>query len=144
MKRQTSIEAYHQIKAEGLLSERRLQVYQILYKYGPVTAAQVVEIARNKMKVSNSGNFATRLSELRRMGVAFEVKTGPCPLTGRNVIHWDVNGELPAPLVKKKTHKELLLEAVRIVKEQDRTKGYPTGLEWMELINEIKRIEREI
>lgn len=49
----------------------------------------------------NTGAFNTRLSELRDMGVAYEVKTMKCPVSGREVIQWDVTTSLPTPLKKR-------------------------------------------
>jgi len=101
--RDTSIQAYHEIKESGLLSERRFQVYQILYKYGPITSGQLVEIAKKHKKLCHTSAFQGRLSELRDMGVVQEVKKDKCPITGRNVIFWDVNSKLPMKLQKPET-----------------------------------------
>jgi hypothetical protein len=98
--RKTSLDAYNRIKDSGLLSVRRLQVYQILYKHGPMTAAQVIDVASKKLKIGNSGRLNTRLSELRRMGCVDEVDRAMCPVTGYKAIWWDVNGKTPIRLAK--------------------------------------------
>lgn len=106
MVRKTSIEAYNQIKNNGLLSERRMQVYDLLYKYGPLTALQVIDhFRRTLINFSSTGNLSTRLSELRDMGVVEELGTTKCPIGGRNVILWDVTDRLPVKVEKKKKTK---------------------------------------
>lgn len=111
--RETSIEAYNQIKAEGLLSERRFQVYQILFKYGPISSGQMVEIAKKHKKLCHTGSFQGRLSELRDIGVVAEVKKGPCPITGRNVIFWDVTKRLPIKLKRPETKDQIIARLER-------------------------------
>lgn len=107
MARETSIEAYRYLVESGKLSERRLQVYQILFKYGPMSGGMVVEKARAVLPISNSGTLNTRLSELREMGLAKEVGTKECEVTGRKVIYWDVTSEKePKPLKRKNKTKE--------------------------------------
>lgn len=102
MSRQTSIDVYHRIESEGLLSKRRFEVYALLYNHGPLTAAQVMKKYQTIYKpVLHSGSIATRLSELRNSGSAYEVKQDICPLTGNNVIFWDVTNKLPNKIVKK-------------------------------------------
>lgn len=100
--RQTSIDAFNAIKDSGLLSTRRWQVYEYLFKNGPCTAKQVTGNLRSGLQ--DSGGYNTRLSELRRMGVVQEVGKVECPESGHNVILWDVTDKMP-----KKLHKDLLL-----------------------------------
>lgn len=105
--RQTSIEVYRQIEAEGLLSRMRLEVYSALFRIGPATAA---EIARELLKGGASphggrggpGNVGARLVELCELGVAQEVGERVCQVTGRNVLLWDVTNNLPSGRVEKK------------------------------------------
>jgi len=106
--RSTSKAAYRKIKLNGLLSQRRFQVYQFLYKYGPATAKQV-DVALSK-DTTNSGVFTTRLSELRVMGVVDEVGTTVCDVTGYEVILWTVNDSLPTKFVRPKTKTEIIDE----------------------------------
>jgi hypothetical protein len=102
MTRQTSIETYRAIEAEGLLSELRFKVYQMVFKHGPMTGNQIIELAPHK----NSGAYTTRLSELRELGCVYEVKVAPCPVTGRNVIWWDVTANLPREIKTLKKPKD--------------------------------------
>lgn len=102
MTRQTSIEAYHTIKENGLLSERRWQVYDLVFRHGPLTGNQLIQLARKEYPMLNTGAFNIRLSELRKMGVVEEIRTVVCPVTGHNVIEWDVTDRLPLKLENPK------------------------------------------
>lgn len=101
MIRQTSIDTYKQIKDEGLLSRRRMQVYEVLFKHGPLTGGQVA--AKVKALYGQWGHSETirnRITELRDLGTVSEIKTVACPITGRNSILWDVTKNLPKQLPK--------------------------------------------
>ena len=41
--RQTSIDCYNQIKAEGLLTKRRLQVYEAILRNAPCTSSEAMK-----------------------------------------------------------------------------------------------------
>lgn len=97
--RQTSILAYNYIKENGLLSERRQQVYEALFEYGPCTASELFYKMRNLRNPSHS-NVTTRLGELRDLGCVAELGRKICNITGREVIEWDVTAALPAKFDK--------------------------------------------
>jgi uncharacterized protein YwgA len=106
MIRDTSIEVYHEIEANGLLSKKRLEVYKILYESGPLTGAQVSRMHGNIYGANTvSETVRNRITELFDMGVVQEVSKGPCPITEREVIFWDVTKNLPVK-VKRQTFKE--------------------------------------
>ena len=46
--RQTSIDCYNQIKAEGLLSKRRLEVYEAILKSAPCSSGEAFSKNANK------------------------------------------------------------------------------------------------
>lgn len=105
MTRQTSIEAYREIKENGLLSKRRWQVYDYLFHNGPATARQAVLAISNEFGNNVSiafGSLATRFCELRRSGVIEEVGTIIDKETKHEVILWDVTKNLPKKIVKPK------------------------------------------
>ena len=96
MVRETSIEAYNEIKENGLLSKKRFQVYDILFRLGPMTGAQVSNvIKKGNTKNAYSETVRNRLTELRNSGVVREVGEVICPITGRRVIQWDVTKKTP-------------------------------------------------
>lgn len=112
MARSTSIQAYNKIKQNGLLSKLRFEVYDYVYHNGPCTAKHIfkelskIVVARGKPQ-PNSGVYTTRCSELRNLGVMFEVKKIQCPDSKHTVISWDVTSSLPTPIIKKVTRKKL-------------------------------------
>lgn len=97
MIRDTSIEAYNTIKNNGLLSERRFQVYEVLFAHGPATA---MELRRFFPKGFVDSQIRARLNELRQLGCARESKERPCSVTGMNVIEWEVTDKLPVKFEK--------------------------------------------
>lgn len=100
MTRKTSIEAYNKIKENGLLSKRRFQVYEYLYKNGPCIARQI----HKDLAVfgTNVSGYMGRLSELRDAGVVAEVGKVVDKETGHKVLLWDVTKNLPVKLEKPK------------------------------------------
>jgi hypothetical protein len=119
MTRKTSIEAYHEIKASGLLSKRRFEVYDALFHYGPMTQMETFV----KLKHLSQHTVTPRFAELRKMGVIEEVGERACTVTGINVIAWDVTSSLPTQLPKGKTKtkikKELISAIVSLGREID-------------------------
>jgi len=99
--RQTSIDCYNQIKAEGLLSKRRLEVYEAILKSAPCSSGE----AFSKMLTSSNviSQSRARFTELRELGVIYEVGVKKCSITNRNVIEWDLTDNIPFELEKNKT-----------------------------------------
>lgn len=116
MTRRTSAAAYHEIVDNGLVGRRQRQVYEILYRHGPLTMNQVYE----KMKTQTGYEVAShglgpRLTELRDMGVAAEVGTVRDPITNMTVLLYDVTDQLPVKLPKKTTKDQIIAQqAARI------------------------------
>ena len=108
MPRDTSIEAYQRITENGLLSFRRMQVYEYLFQHGPCTARQITLALREseafKGKDVTDSGFHGRLSELRDRGVVSEVGR----TEGENgvVILWDVTSKLPEEPPEKVSEKK--------------------------------------
>ncbi len=113
MTRDTSIEAFRQIQAEGLLSSMRFAVYQALYYSGPLTGAELDEKLRGHL--GNRGHYHKRLPELRDCGVVSEKGERTCRITGRNVIEWDVTKHLPADTnhARKRSEKDMLKRRIK-------------------------------
>ena len=97
MVRQTSIDCYNKIKASGKLSARRLEVLEAIVNSSPCTASEALVF----IKTSSLG-IGSRFTELRDMGVIFETGTRKCKITNRNVIEWDLTGNMPVKIKKKK------------------------------------------
>lgn len=112
----TSIEVYNQIKLEGLLSEKRLRVYEIFYEYGELTGSQVSEIYKSLHPTSqHSETIRNRITELRDMGVLEERGTTICHLTKREVLKFVLTDQLPNKLEKKHTRKEQVDEVLEYI-----------------------------
>lgn len=112
--RQTSLDAYNKIKTNGLLSQRRFDVYEIIFVHGPLTGAAVADkFYADRKQITRSENVRNRITELRDMGVVKEVGFQTDTATGMRVILWDVTDNLPVKLRKKITVKNMLLRLQR-------------------------------
>lgn len=96
--RQTSIDCYNKIKENGLLSKRRFEVYEAIFKNAPCTTNEAM-----KGHFSGSHGIGSRTSELRDLGVIYEKGTRECKVTGIVVIEWDLTDNLPDNTLLKKT-----------------------------------------
>jgi len=93
--RQTSIDCYNKIKAEGLLSKRRLEVLETLLQSAPCTSSEAI---RNAGATFGVFGVSSRFTELRDLGVIYEVGIKKCTITNRKVIEWDLTDKLPTKL----------------------------------------------
>lgn len=75
--RDTSLEVYNRIKEEGVLSKRRLEVYEALFQHGPATSNELFRKMKGSIRVSQA-NIQPRLGELVEMGCVAETKKRPC------------------------------------------------------------------
>ena len=114
MVRQTSAQAYRNIKLNGLLTERRFEVYEFVYENGPCTAKDVVMGLDTDAVTRGSGTFNGRLSELREQGVVEEVGTTICPHSGQEVLLWNVTVlDTPTKYVRPPTKNQLLCKKIK-------------------------------
>jgi hypothetical protein len=100
--RETSIEVYHQVRSEGLLSQRRFQVYRTLFKKGPLTQMETSHQIAGCLDHSITPRFA----ELKDLGCIVEVAKRKCKITGRRVFAWDVTAQLPKGRIQRITKAE--------------------------------------
>ena len=110
MTQTTSIETYHAIKNSGLISEKRLKVFDIFYQNPQgLTGAEVSEIYRNANPTSqHSETIRNRITELVQMGVLAEVGVVECQFSKRSVMKWYAIDKMPISLEKKLSKKEQL------------------------------------
>jgi hypothetical protein len=108
MIQKTSIETYHAIKNSGLISEKRLKVFDIFYQNPQgLTGAEVSEIYRKQNPTSqHSETIRNRITELVEMGVVVEIGIVECQFSKRKVTKWCCIDKMPIPLEKKLTRKE--------------------------------------
>jgi hypothetical protein len=102
---QNSLDAFNHIKKNGLLSDKRLKVYQIfLHNPNGLTGSEVSDIyKKNYPSSQHSETIRNRITELRDMGVLDEVGNVPCRFTKRTVMKYKVNTNMPTKLVVKKS-----------------------------------------
>jgi len=125
--RQTSINAYHKIKNEGLLSQKRMEAYEGLVFFGPGTAMEILTNMRTiglGSKIIDS-QIRARFFELREMGVAKELGEKICNITKMTVIEWQVVDAIPIKLKKEEKKYWVLFvqqagKKVRIYKNKEK------------------------
>jgi hypothetical protein len=96
--RKTSIEAYNQIKANGLLSALQFSIYAKLFDCGPMTQGELWNTYFQHMQ---RHSVAPRFAELKDRGVVMEVGERPCRVTGVSALVWDVTDRLPSAIAPK-------------------------------------------
>ena len=115
--RQTSIDCYNQIKAEGLLSKLRLEVLEAILRSAPCTSAEAMQGRLNSTNILSQSR--ARFTELRDLGVIYEKGIRKCSVTGRKAIEWDLTDNLPnnTKPPKRLTNKQKKNELLKMLKE---------------------------
>ena len=114
--RQTSIDCYNEIKADGLLSKMRFHVYESIFLYPKQTAGELSEVLNSIGIKIRHGSVNGRLTELRDLGVIYEKDVRPCKVTGRNVIEWDLTDRLPVNIKNpNKTKKQTVADLIKSI-----------------------------
>jgi hypothetical protein len=136
--RQTSIDCFNKINAQGLLSKRRFQTYKALIEIAPCTASEL----QKSMNYNDGGrDCMKRLSELRNLGVIYEKKERKCKITGRNVIEWDLTDKLPLNVkASDNTKKQRVQTALDYLNELYKKKTTSSFDDWRKLSELIKKI----
>lgn len=116
--RNTSIDAYQELRESGKLGRLRWTVYDHLFSCGPATGQECFKAL--KLETNQSGRF----TELRDMGLIKEVGTLVCRVTGREVIGWDVT-DRSAPVERKPapSREAILEETLRAALAELRAEG---------------------
>ena len=135
--RQTSIDCYNQIKSEGLLPKMRFEVYSALLLMGKPSTTREVYATMDVIKQE-----ATRFTELRDMGVIYEVRTRECSITGKNVIEWDLTDKLPTKIKKiSNSKKDRIAKAINALRNLYKNRHLlETNQEWVEMASLIRNI----
>tara|TARA_R110002073_G_scaffold7380_3_gene41923 strand:+ start:6201 stop:6614 length:414 start_codon:yes stop_codon:yes gene_type:complete len=134
--RQTSIDCYNQIKSEGLLSNMRFRVYSALLAMGKPSTTREVYATMNIIKQE-----ATRFTELRKLGVIYEVQNRMCTVTGRTSIEWDLTDKLPVNVKNtNKTKKQRINDALNLLRVLYKNKDISTNEDWKKVADLIKSI----
>jgi hypothetical protein len=136
--RQTSIDCYNKIQAQGLLSKRRLEVLNTILQSAPCTSSEAITNAKVKFGVFG---VSSRFTELRDLGVIYEKGIKKCTVTGRNVIEWDLTDRLPIDKkVTSITKKQKISDALYVLNQLRENRIEPTSAEWKKLELYIKII----
>ena len=100
---QNSIDAYNTIKANGLLSKRRMEVYEAIVKHGKLTQREAARYFAKTHPNNQMDSFTPRFAELHAMDVIHVTGSKKDSVTGHVVDIWTVTGNLPKKLPKKLT-----------------------------------------
>jgi len=110
MAKQTSIDAYREIKESGLLSNKRLAAYEAIVKHGPCTSGELARVINSKHPIPQ---LRPRLTELREMGAIEEAEERICKVSGKRCIVWKATGCLPTKIKSKQGKTKELKAACR-------------------------------
>jgi DNA-binding Lrp family transcriptional regulator len=100
------MDVYREILRSGVLSSKRLAVYEYLFNFGPLTGGQVQKALGNGV----SESVRNRITELVKMGAVYEIGEVSCPVTGRRVLLFDVTSKMPVSYERVKSKKEIIRE----------------------------------
>ena len=106
-----SLETYNRIKSLGLLTGRRLAVYECIYHWGPMTATEVYK--RLNLETNNSGRF----TELNEIGAIKPVSIKE-NANGNQETVWAVTGELPKDETKTPIRREILTAKILVIMQK--------------------------
>lgn len=136
--RQTSIDCFKQIQAQGLLSKRRLEVLETILQSAPCTSSEAI---RNAKVTFGVFGVSSRFTELRDLGVIYEKGIKKCTVTGRTVIEWDLTDRLPINTkLSTETKKDRINNALNALRELYKNKNISTEGDWKNVANLIKKI----
>ena len=139
MARQTSIDCYNQIKAEGLLSKMRFKVYECILTNAPCTSAEALSNMLSKNSAITSSR--ARFTELRELGVIYEVRNRKCTITGRTAIEWDLTDGLPKEkIISDNSKKQRIQTTIDALKLLYKNKLTATLDDWQMVANLIRKI----
>ena len=109
--RATSLAAYDYLVANEVLPQRRREVYELLYRYGPGTSAEIIRHQLEGRQVVALTQSRARFTELRDMGVVRELGEVVCRVTGFTAILWDVTDRVkPLPLNRNVKPKRMIAD----------------------------------
>ncbi len=104
----TSVDAYREAVYSGIISKRRFQIIEVLYKVGkPLTTSEVFthlirDIGLRKLQ---QNSITPRFVELERLGIIEKLPSRPCSITSILCHPWELTGRIPG---SKKERSELL------------------------------------
>lgn len=119
--RKASQTVYDQIQADGSLSRRRWEIYDVLFRRGPLTANEVHRHTELHGTDGYRHNVQARMTELVDLGVVRAVDTVTCSQTGNVATQYDVTDALPDPeRARRRRPKKPSRKKLRVVLEEMR------------------------
>lgn len=91
--RSTSRQSYQAVKATGLVTGLRWQVYRVLHHNGPLTANEVAQF--DTLNTHQIDSVRPRFAELESLGVIESVGSRECSVTNMNSLVWNVTDYVP-------------------------------------------------
>jgi CRISPR/Cas system CSM-associated protein Csm2 small subunit len=145
MIQKTSIETYYAIKNSGLISDKRLKVFDIFWEHPDgLTGTQVSEIFKNKYPSSkHSETIRNRITELRNMGVIDEVGVVECDFTNRKVMKFAISNRLPVPLEKKLTLNERVDSVLESIALLGKTLNEVDKIQLRKIYKEVENLKKK-
>jgi hypothetical protein len=117
----------------------RLKVYEAILRKAPCTSGEA--FATMTTKENQISQSRARFTELRELGVIYEVQNRKCTITGMNVIEWDLTDRLPVNIKNtNKTKKQRLDAALNSLRELYKNKDISTDEDWKTVADLIKNI----
>jgi hypothetical protein len=136
----TNAAVYNKIKNEGLIGQNQLRVYDLLYKHGYMTGAELSRTYRKLYPSSSTSECVrNRLSELCKMQCVAEVGVKEDPETKNVVALFGVTGSLPViydKRSKKQIQRDFAIDLIFDLKKQLMVEDK----QWSELIKLVKAI----
>ena len=130
---QNSIDAYHTIINNGLLSKRRTEVYKLIALHGAQTQNEVFRRALVDNPNTLQNSFNPRFAELERLGVISVVGSKKDEVSGMTCSLWESTGNLPSKVKKSLTMTEKYHLALDFMSEKNILMEFSTLLD-----NEVK------
>ena len=145
MIQKTSVETYYAIKNSGLISDKRLKVFDIFWEHPDgLTGTQVSEIFKNKYPSSkHSETIRNRITELRNMGVIDEIGVVECDFTNRKVMKFAISNRLPVPLEKKLTLNERIDSVLESIALFGKTLNEVDKIQLRKIYKEVEHLKKK-
>lgn len=118
-----------------------MEVYEILFKYGPMTANEILRISKISYPNTNPSSFTARLSELKKYGVIIEVGEKPDIVSNNNCYIWDLTDTLPKKIeLSTNTKKSKVNNALNALRQLYKNKNTSTDKDWINVADLIRSI----
>ena len=115
MTRETSIEAYREALAGGLINRQHSEILALVLKRGPATSAETVQ---DTVLAKNLNLTRARFTELHQVGWLKSLEPRHCRITGHRATVWDL-GIGAGPSADEK-FTDVILSTLKVLKRLDK------------------------